>query len=173
MNCERSQDDVNLIKAEFANAAKIATFASQNLDQDSAKTFTSAFISKDLLAVPGNAIVNQLKDSYGRGADIPSTTASDYPLIVTCDNTNRFCGNGYYASMSDSSKTMNLCNAWFDITGTPASSKPQLASTTDIIAGCKGDSPQYNTLQDFWVNRAQTLLHEWTHTTYFTGTQEK
>ncbi|TGO65556.1 hypothetical protein BELL_1007g00020 [Botrytis elliptica] len=48
---------------------------------------------------------------------------SNYEFTVTCDDTNKYCTDGYYAYMSDTSRnsgTMNLCSAWFDITGTPA-----------------------------------------------------
>ena len=156
------------------NAAKIATYAQQNLDSTSASTYTKAFISKDLLDA---GIIGQLKDSYGNGANIPATSPpNDYKLKVTCDDNNKFCVNGYYAAMRDSSHTMNLCSAWFSIKGTPAAGRPgamDLISTSDILAGCTGDSPTYVNLNDFWPGRAQTLFHEWTHTTYFTGTKQK
>ena len=174
VQCSRPQSDLDLINTEISNAAKIATYAQQNLDSTSASTYTSAFISKDLLDA---GIIGQLKDSYGNGANIPATSPpNDYKLIVTCDNTNKFCDKGYYASMSDSKHTMNLCNAWFSIAGTPAAGRPgatDLISTSDILDGCTGDSPKYANLQDFWPGRAQGLFHEWTHTTYFTGTSAK
>lgn len=171
VQCSRPQSDLDLINTEFSNAAKIATYAQQNLDSTSASTYTSAFIAKDLLDA---GITAQLKDSYGNAANIPATSPpNDYKLQVTCDDTKSFCKKGYYASMSDSTHTMNLCNAWFSVVGTPASANPDLISTSDLLAGCTGDSPKYANLQDFWPGRAQALLHEWTHTTYFTGTSER
>ncbi|KAL9066984.1 MAG: hypothetical protein Q9161_007228 [Pseudevernia consocians] len=174
VQCSRPQSDLDLINTEISNAAKIATYAQQNLDATSASTYTSAFISKDLLGV---GIVDQLKEEYGNGANIPATNPpSDYKLKVTCDDTNKFCVNGYYASMSDSQHTMNLCSAWFSIAGTPAANRPgatDLTSTSDLLAGCTGDSPKYVNLQDFWPGRAQGLFHEWTHTTYFTDASQK
>ena len=173
VQCSRPQSDLDLINTEFSNAAKIATYAQQNLDSSSASTYTNAFISKALLS---SGITGQLKDSYGNAANIPATNPpNDYKLIVTCDDTNSFCTKGYYASMSDSKHTMNLCSAWFSVAGTPAGAKnsPDLVSTSDMLAGCTGDNPKYNNLQDFWPGRAQALLHEWTHTTYFTGTSER
>ncbi len=151
----------------------MAKYASENLGNDGQpKTYREAFISKDLLDIPDNAIINQLKDSYGRGAKVNDDSSKDYPLTVTCDNSNAaFCQKGYYAHMNDGKKTMNLCDAWFDITGTKATL--QLQTTADILAGCTGDSPKYKNLEDFWAGKAQALLHEWTHTTYFTGTKEK
>ena len=173
MQCLRPQSDLDLINTEISNAGKIATYAQQNLASTSASTYTSAFISKDLLDA---GIIPQLQDPYGNGANIPATSPpNDYKLIVTCDDTNQFCVRGYYASMGDSKHTMNICSAWFSIAGTPAA-KPgatDLISTSDILAGCTGDSPKYANLQDFWPGRAQTLLHEWTHTTYFTGSSKK
>lgn len=173
VQCSRPQAELDLIKTEFSNAAKIATYAQQNLDSPSASTYTSAFISKDLLDA---GIIGQLKASYGNGANINATNPpTDYKLKVTCDDTHHFCMSGYYASMSDDTHTMNLCSAWFSVAGTPAGDKnnPDLISTSDLLAGCTGNSPKYANLQDFWPGRAQALLHEWTHTTYFTGTTER
>ena len=173
VQCQRPQSDLDLINTEFANAGKIATYAQQNLDASLASTYTSAFISKDLLDA---SIFAQLKESYGNAAGMPATNPpNDYKLQVTCDDTNTFCTNGFYASMGDSTHTMNLCSAWFSVAGTPAGSRgsPDLVSSSDILAGCTGDNPKYKNLPDFWVGRAQALLHEWTHTTYFTGTSSK
>lgn len=73
--------------------------------------------------------------------------------------------------MNDATTNMNLCSAWWDVSGTPVDGKAgNLVSTDAILANCKGDSPQYNNLADFQFSRAQSLLHEWTHTTYYTGT---
>lgn len=173
VQCSRPQSDLDLINTEFANAAKIASYAQQNLDAPSASTYASAFIAKALLDA---GITSQLKDSYRNAANIPATTPpNDYKLQVTCDDTKSFCTKGYYASMADSTHTMNLCSAWFSVAGTPVGARgsPDLISTSDLLAGCIGNSPEYANLQDFWPGRAQSLLHEWTHTTYFTGTSEK
>ncbi|CAD6593247.1 MAG: hypothetical protein ASARMPRED_007178 [Alectoria sarmentosa] len=171
VQCARPQPDLDLINTEFSNAAKISTYAQQNLDSLSASTYTSAFISKELLNA---GITDQLKTAYGNGANFPATNPpNDYKLQVTCDDTESFCVNGYYASMRDKTHTMNICSAWFSVAGTPAGAKgsPDLISTSDVLAGCTGDSPKYVNLQDFWPDRAQSLLHEWTHTAYFTTTK--
>ncbi len=173
IDCNRKQEDLDLVKTELTNAPKMATYASQNLGKDGQpKTYREAFLSKDLLDIPNNAIINQLKDSYGRGAKVDDDSSKDYPLNVTCDNSNvAFCQKGYYAHMNDGKKPLNLCDAWFNITNTKATT--QLQSTKVILAGCTGSSPTYKNLEDFWAGKAQALLHEWTHTTYFTGTKEK
>lgn len=156
----------------MSNAARIATYAQQNLDSTSAATYTSAFIPKALLDA---GIIAQLQESYGNGANIPAPNPpNDYKLNVTCNDTKPFCIRGFYASMADSTHTMNLCSAWWNVTGTPAGNRIRdLVSTTDLLAGCTGDSPEYANLQDFWYGKAQALVHEWTHTTYFTGTTQR
>ena len=163
MKCtSRSQDDQNLIKTELSNAANMATYANTNLGADGpAKTYREAFIPKALLDAN---IVDQLKTEYGLGADMEADSPSKpYSFDLTCDNDSRFCQNGYFAHMADTKSTMNLCNKWFD----------DLQTTSDLLADCKGDSPKYKNLQDFWAGKAQGLLHEWTHTKYFNDGGDK
>ena len=169
INCpSRSDVDRALITTEFGTAAKLAAYAQANLDVG---TYTNAFIPTDL----SPHVKDQLKDSYGNANTMNSGTG--YTFTMTCDDTNKFCKNGYYASMSDSKPagTMNLCSAFWDVAGTPAADKgnPDLVSTSDILADCKGKNSKYDKLVDVRLWRAQTLLHEWTHTTFFTGTSEK
>ena len=39
----------------------------------------------------------------------------DYEVIVPCDNITHFCQKpNFFAHMNDKTKTMNLCDAWFD-----------------------------------------------------------
>lgn len=163
MKCtSRSQDDQNLIKTELSNAANMAAYANVNLGGDGpAKTYREAFIPKVLLDAN---IVDQLKTEYGLGADMEADSpAKPYSFDLTCDNDSTFCKNGYYAHMSDAKSTMNLCNKWFD----------DLKTTSDLLANCKGDSPQYKNLQDIWPGKAQALLHEWTHTKYYKDGSDK
>ena len=170
--CQRPQADVDLVNREFANAGKIAAYAQQNLDSPSASTYTNAFIPKSLLDA---GVIGQLKDSYGNAANMPATSPpNDYRLQITCNNTQDYCGSAYYAHMNDVTHTMNLCDAWFEIAGTPMAGQKDaqdLVATDDILAGCTGDSPKFANLPDIWFGRAQSLLHEWTHTSYFTGTR--
>ncbi|KAI4193781.1 MAG: hypothetical protein LQ350_008145 [Teloschistes chrysophthalmus] len=164
LDCKRSNADLSLLKAEFENAAKMADFASKNLGSDGAKPYLQGLVAQSLLD-PNANIINQLQDEYGRGAKMPGQ--DDYKFTVTCDDKATRCKNGYYASMSDNNSKMNFCSAWWDVIGTPAQGKPQLVSTDTILAACKGDDPQFKNLQDFWPSRAQSLLHELTHTKYY------
>ena len=149
----------------------MADFASKNLGSDGARRYLQGFVAQSLLD-PAVKIIDQLQEAYGRGAGMADQ--DDFKYTVTCDDTKTMCKNGYYASMNDGSKTMNFCSAWWDVSGTPADGKaPNLASTDNILANCKGDNPQFKNLQDFWTSRAQSLLHEWTHTTYYTGTSDR
>ncbi|KAF5867938.1 uncharacterized protein Bfra_007133 [Botrytis fragariae] len=170
-----SSRDLNLINAELTVAASMASYAQANLDSTTGALYTSAFIPPDLISSAD--IIAQLANEYGNVAAMKD--GSNYEFTVTCDDTNRYCTDGYYAYMSDTSRssgTMNLCSAWFDITGTPAASLKNiqnLVSTADIISGCMAVSPGYNNLDNVWWGRGQTLLHEWTHTRYFTGSSSK
>ena len=66
VDCKRSDDDINLLKAEFSNAAKMADFASKNLGSDGAKPYLEGFVAKSLLD-PSVKIIDQLQEAYGRG----------------------------------------------------------------------------------------------------------
>ena len=127
---QKNDDDIALLKTDFGNAAKMAEFAGQNLASDGAKPYLTAFIAKSLSDILNNAIINQLKESYGRGAIMADK--DDYKYTVTCDDTKAMCKNGYYASMNDASKSMNFYSAWWDVTGMPAAGKSQLWSTKHI-----------------------------------------
>lgn len=146
----------------------MADFASKNLGSDGAKPYLQGLVAQSLLD-PNVNIINQLQDEYGRGAKMPDQ--DDYKFTVTCDDNSMRCKTGYYASMSDNNSKMNFCSAWWDVTGTPVKVKTQLVSTDTILAACKGDDPQFKNLQDFWPSRAQSLLHELTHTKYYKDTQ--
>ncbi|TGO17700.1 hypothetical protein BTUL_0015g00360 [Botrytis tulipae] len=167
--------DQALIHAELAVAASMSTYAQANLGSTTGALYTSAFIPSGLIT--GANIISQLSGEYGNGATMKD--GSNYKFTVTCDDTKPFCKCGYFATMSDNLQnagTMNLCSAWFDITGTPAAilrAIKNLASTADIISGCTGASPIYNSLEDIWFGKGQSLLHEWTHTRYFMGGASK
>ncbi|KAL8846230.1 MAG: hypothetical protein Q9221_008662 [Calogaya cf. arnoldii] len=78
--------------------------------------------------------------------------------------------------MIDKEKTMNICNAWFDPKGTPAEAHgfPYLEKTEDIVKECKdATKTKFKTLANFWAGKAQVLLHEVTHTAYFTSSTKK
>ncbi|TGO66845.1 hypothetical protein BOTNAR_0053g00380 [Botryotinia narcissicola] len=153
----------------------MSTYAQANLGSTTGALYTSAFIPYGLIT--GANIILQLSVEYGNGATMKD--GSNYKFTVTCDDTKPFCKRGYFATMSDNllnSGTMNLCSAWFDITGTPAASLraiKNLVSTAEIISGCTGASPIYNSLEDIWSGKGQSLLHEWTHTRYFMGGASK
>ncbi|KAF7926660.1 uncharacterized protein EAE97_010169 [Botrytis byssoidea] len=170
-----SSRDQNLKNAELTVAASMASYAQANLDSTTGALYTSAFIPSDLIS--GANIITQLANEYGNVAAMKD--GSNYQFIVTCDDTRKFCIDGYYAYMTDTSRnsgTMNLCSAWFDITGTPAAcleNLQNLVSTAGILSGCTAASPRYSTLDDVLWGRGQTLLHEWTHTRYFTGGSSK
>lgn len=146
MQCTGVQADIDLIKSEIGIASAMADGVSKNLLGSESKDYWEGFIPQVLRDIP--AVGTQLKDEYKRAAGIKGDGNSAYTLKVTCDNTAKKCENGYYASMTDKTNTMNICDAWFDIKGTKAT--VQLEKTADLIAGCKGDSPKYKNLMDFW-----------------------
>ncbi|TGO28094.1 hypothetical protein BPAE_0032g00370 [Botrytis paeoniae] len=153
----------------------MSTYAQANLGSTIGALYTSAFIPSELIT--GANIISQLSSEYGNG--VTTKDSSNYKFTVTCDDTKNFCERGYFASMSDTSQnagTMNLCSACFDITATPAAKLKNiknLASTSDIISGCTVATPTYNSLEDIWYGKGQSLLHEWTHTRYFVGGASK
>ncbi|KAF7942515.1 hypothetical protein EAE99_000565 [Botrytis elliptica] len=107
-----SSRDQSIINAELTVAASMASYAKANLDSTIGALYTSAFIQSDLISAC---------EQYGNV--VAMKDGSNYEFTVTCDDTNKYCTDGYYAYMSDTSRnsgTMNLCSAWFDITGTPA-----------------------------------------------------
>lgn len=153
----------------------MASYAQANLDSTTGALYTSAFIQPDLISSAN--IITQLANEYGNVAAMKD--GFNYEFTVTCEDTNKHCAEGYFAFMTDTSRnvgTMNLCSAWFEITGTPAAKLDNiqnLVSTVDIISGCKATPPRYNNLDNIWWGRGQSLLHEWTHTRYFTGSSSK
>lgn len=75
------------------------------------------------------------------------SSAKPYSFDVTSGDISTFCRNGYYAHMSDTPSTMNLCSAWIDVKG---SGSPKMQKTSDLLASqLHGDSPEYKNLQDF------------------------
>lgn len=77
VDCQRSDDDLNVLKAEFANAAKMADFASKNLGSDGAKPYLQGFVAESLLD-PSVNIIDQLQEAYGRGAGMVSKLRNIY-----------------------------------------------------------------------------------------------
>lgn len=157
-------------------------------------TMSKVFISEELRNIGGDDIVNQLQTEYGNGADILGDD-DGYKMKVTCDNGSDKCQQGYYTHMNDVSKTMNVCDAWFDPKGTPAEKivppAPYLEKTKDIENECKDETKtKFKTLEKFWAGKgklvlhhspsnnrtdqaiAQALLQEVTYTKYFTGSKK-
>ncbi|KAL8855273.1 MAG: hypothetical protein Q9178_008078 [Gyalolechia marmorata] len=174
VQCDKSKDDTDLIKLELKNAKRIADYAHDHIDDDSddTKRYLLGFVPKKLRDLPKNSIVEQLQEGYGNGAHILGD-GDKYKMKVTCDQETVKCKAGYFAHMRDGTKTMNICNAWFNPKGTPAEKldppAPTLHTTAEILKGCKEDKETYKVLENFWTGKAQALLHEVTHTSYFTG----
>lgn len=176
------------------NAKRIAKYGHDHIDDnsDDTKHYRESFISEGLRSIADDYIIKQLQNEYGNGADILGDS-DNYKLKVTCDNRSDMCKKGFYAHMKDSEKTMNVCDAWFDPKGTPAEKlgSPYLEKTEDILKDCKDESKtKFKTLENFWAGKgklaprggpnrrctnpgvAQALLHEVTHTSYFTGSDK-
>ncbi|KAL8848126.1 MAG: hypothetical protein Q9221_006846 [Calogaya cf. arnoldii] len=178
IDCAREKADTDLIKTELKNAKRISTYGHDHIDDnsDDTKHYLEAFVSENLRKIGNNYIVEQLQKEYGNGADILGDS-NKYTVKVTCDNNSDKCKKGYYAHMNDRTKTMNICDAWFDPKGTPAEKldppAPYLEKTEDIVKTCKKETEtKFKTLENFWAGKAQALLHEVTHTKYFTGSEK-
>ncbi|THV55360.1 hypothetical protein BGAL_0009g00090 [Botrytis galanthina] len=141
--------DQALIHAELAVATSMSNYAQANLGSTTAALCTFAFIPSDLIS--GTNIISQLSAEYGNGGTMKD--GSDYKFTVTCDDTKPFCKRGTPVANLKGNKT--------------------LASTADIISQCTGATPTYNSLEDIWSGKEQSLLHEWTYTRYFMGGASK
>ncbi|KAL8797430.1 MAG: hypothetical protein Q9182_007194 [Xanthomendoza sp. 2 TL-2023] len=157
MNCGRSKDDVNLIKEELNNAKRISKYGHDHFDDDSknSKLYLEKFISQGLRDIPDKYIINQLRGEYQHGSDMLGDS-DNYEMTITCDDNSDFCKKGYYAHMSNSKATMNICSAWFDPKGTPAErlSAPYLEKTDDILKDCHDlDKTKFKTIENFWAGK--------------------
>lgn len=166
IDCKRNKDDLDLIKLELQNAKRIAKYGHDHIDDnsDDTKRFLLGFIPERLRNLPKNYIVEQLQQGYGNGADILGDSGK-YAMKVTCDQETPKCKAGYYAHMRDKTKTMNICDAWFDPKGTPAETLEtpagKLETTEDILKGCKDKSgTRFNTLEDFWHGKGKLPVHD-------------
>ncbi|KAL9032821.1 MAG: hypothetical protein Q9180_006290, partial [Flavoplaca navasiana] len=143
---------------ELKNAKRIADYAHDHIDDDSddTKRYLLGFVPKKLRDLPNNAIVEQLQEGYGNGAHILGD-GDKYKMKVTCDQETVKCKAGYFAHMRDGTKTMNICNAWFNPKGTPAETldppAPTLKTTAEIEKGCKEDKETYKVLENFWTGK--------------------
>ena len=165
IDCAREKADTDLIKTELKNAKRISTYGHDHIDDnsDDTKHYLEAFVSENLRKIGNNYIVEQLQKEYGNGADILGDS-NKYTVKVTCDNNSDKCKKGYYAHMNDRTKTMNICDAWFDPKGTPAEKldppAPYLEKTEDIVKTCKKETEtKFKTLENFWAGKGKLTLH--------------
>ena len=169
LDCNKKKEDTDLIKKELDNAKRIAKYGHDHFDDDShnSKLYLEKFISKGLRDISGKYIINQLRDNYQHGSDMLGDSAK-HTVKVTCDNNTPKCQAKYFAHMSETkddiekkTSSMNICDAWFDIAGTPAGTLPnakKLESTEDILKECKKkkDDSRYKTIEDFWFGKGMS-----------------
>ncbi|KAL8739433.1 MAG: hypothetical protein Q9184_008602, partial [Pyrenodesmia sp. 2 TL-2023] len=170
----KNEEEKDLIKLELENAKRIAIYGRDHIDDDSddtkhyregfiseclrTKPYTECFVSEGLRNIPDKYIIKQLQEQYGNGADMLGKS-NNYQMKVTCDQGTQKCRDGYYAHMKANTKTMNICDAWFNPINTPAAAMdppaPYLEKTEDILKTCKDESKtKFKTLEDFWAGKA-------------------
>lgn len=115
-------------------AQSMAEYTMRNLKPES--TYFTRLVSKDLRDLADNAILDQLKDVYSRASKVLDVKGTkEYELTVTCDNATDSCTRDYYASMSDSRKTLNLCDKFFKA----KDDGEDLKTSEVILTTCKKD----------------------------------
>ncbi|CAO2648048.1 Nn.00g089700.m01.CDS01 [Neocucurbitaria sp. VM-36] len=137
-----------LIEEEMQLAMDMALAASEDVEKGD---YYKSMFANTLRGQPN--FKDETSQSFTKIASMASGTNPDYVFVVTCQQTSRFCGKGYYAHMGDDRKTMNFCDIFF--------TDGKIKGTNDREKDC-----QTMDLKAAHHSKAAILVHEMTHTRF-------
>ncbi|KAI1428363.1 SGNH hydrolase-type esterase domain-containing protein [Xylaria sp. FL1777] len=152
--------DEAVITTEMSWAYAMAKAAA---DEPANSDYYEHFFSEGLRE--NDAFAAKIAARYEYMANMLSGTSDGYKVGVTCDNTTKFCSQGYLAHMNDGKKRMNFCKLFFKTEPKPG----KISDYTETALGkCSSGDLRY-----FQRTKSSIIVHETAHTKYAMGGTQK